>query len=138
MKTIIFDLDGTLIDLKTGECFLCPEDLQALTDTFQFALVTGASFDEVESALATLEMTRFFPRERVVCKEDTVGGKDTGKPFLKAVQEVGDNAIVIGDSWKDEKGSLVAGLKCLKVSQDLSTKDAVEFALALFRGDVPW
>lgn len=135
MKTFIFDLDGTLVDLASGTLLLPTRELEKLPADIQCALVTRSPRAQVTRVLETFAMQAFFPWERIVCQEDTMGDKKTGEPFIKIRDVVGMEAVVIGDTKDDEIGARIAGYPCIRVSENTPVQDAIQKALQAFDRD---
>ena len=123
MKTIIFDLDGTLCELRdplaSSIVFLSRAMIEVVTDT-QFALVTGGTREEVEFVLKKAGVEDLFFKDLILTREDPFGEKKTGKPFREILRRVKGRAIVIGDSESDRLGSERAGLRCIFLAQEQS------------------
>lgn len=127
MKTLVFDLDGTLVYLApTLVCIADVQYLQTLTDTYQLALVSGSPREEVEYALTTTGMDALFPKSLRVCKEDTNGDKASGEPFQEIQSRLQGSMIMIGDSNGDESGTTRAGMAFVRVPSCTSLTDQKE------------
>lgn len=135
MKTIIFDLDGTLIRFTpTFERIADIEQLKQLQQTFAFSIVTGCAKQVAFDVLEKTNLLSFFDADRIVTREDTVGDKSTGEPFRLARKKLSDHAVVIGDSDSDVQGSLIAGMSCVQVETHADIHDQRHaFANALDR-----
>lgn len=135
MKTLIFDLDGTLCELMTPlECssiFVSREMLETLPG-IRVALVTGGTREETEFVLSKAGVCDLFTDDLILTREDPFGEKKTGEPFLELLRRVGGEAVVIGDSEADILGAEQAGLTCIlvrKMSRDELQKEALQEAI---------
>ena len=142
MKTLIFDLDGTLVRLQPQLiCIARVPFLRALRKRYDFALVTGSPKDEVLRTLAECELTQFFDREKIVTKDDVQGDKASGIPFFEIMRRLPGAAVMVGDSDGDEIGSRKAGIPFVRVqttqTQKLQRKyleEAVANAVSVLEG----
>jgi len=124
MKTIIFDLDGTLVDLvPSTNSNQVPEirprisraQLEPLRKRYNFSLVTGSCRQEALYALKQINCTDLFDQNLIVCADDIAAEKKTGAPFT-VVKQQADVLCVIGDSdIHDLGGAQRAGLNCVIV-----------------------
>lgn len=135
MKTIIFDLDGTLCRLKTplerSLVFLSRDMLEDLS-SFQFALVTGGIREEAEYILEKAGVRDLFLDDLILTRDDSFGEKKTGEPFREILRRVNGKAIVVGDSEADRLGAEQAGLTCIlvrKMIRDELQKEALQEAI---------
>lgn len=146
MKTIIFDLDGTLIDLASPrriakqlygaspKCFADIRQLKNLCQKYRFALVTGASRTETLGALRRFGLDNFFQAEFIITKDEVSALKATGAPFRKIKKIIDGPAIFIGDSQGDLLGSNKAGLSYILVKKGQDIKQQkINFKMALSR-----
>ncbi len=133
MKTIIFDLDGTLVDLIPSTTTKEPEvrprtsrqQLESLRKRYSFALVTGSCRQEALYTLDQMAWTDLFDQNLIICADDIPAEKKTGIPF-STIKQCTDVFCVIGDSEiHDLGGARRAGLKCILVK----TKKELEQAL---------
>ncbi len=116
MKTLIFDLDGTLIQLQSDfVCFADVDQLTLLRQQYNFALVSGSSRAEVLWALEKTRLLPLFNERLVIGFEDTQSEKASGKPFQKIRERLEGDAVMIGDSLSDEIGSAIAGILFVKI-----------------------
>lgn len=116
MKTLIFDLDGTLVQLKPIlVCFADLEQLSKLRKQYNFALVTGSTKAEVGLALKQTKLKKLFDNAYIVTFEDTKSDKASGLPFLEIKKRITGPAVMIGDSVGDEVGSQKAGIPFVRV-----------------------
>ncbi len=123
MKTLIFDLDGTLVQLKpTLICLANKKKLAALRTKYNFALASGSPRDEVVWALAETGLETLFDWRYVVTVEDTNSQKASGKPFQEIKKRLSGKMVMIGDSDADEKGAKIAGLPFIRVASGTETE----------------
>lgn len=116
MKTLIFDLDGTLVQLKPQlVCFADINQLTTLRKQYNFALVSGSPKAEVEWALKETGLKKLFDGTYIVALEDTNSEKASGKPFQEIQKRLQGSMVMIGDSASDEAGSKIAGLPFIRV-----------------------
>lgn len=116
MKTLIFDLDGTLVRLKPRRvCLVKKDELAALRATYNFALVSGSTRKEVFQSLAKTGLWRFFDKASIVTLEDTNSKKVSGKPFREIKKRLTGTMVMIGDSDSDRKGAKIARLPFVRV-----------------------
>jgi len=129
MKTIAFDLDGTLVNLKPVlTCIADMSALKALRSKYNFALVSGSSRAEVEWALQETGLAPLFDTAYVVSKDDAQGNKASGEPFRELQRRVEGQVVMIGDSDSDEAGTTVAEIPFVRVKDSLQSAitEAVE------------
>lgn len=141
MKTIILDLDGTLVDLasKNKRSFVTPNQLEILARSYRIGLITGSTKQETFYILKKLELLSYFDSHLIVVFEDTKSLKETGKPFFEMKRRLGDVPVVfIGDSINDEIGSRKAGIQFIRVQkanifsdQRKNLRDAIHEAINL-------
>lgn len=116
MKTLIFDLDGTLVTLSpTLTCIADVARLRELRTRYAFALVTGSSKEEVRVALETFDLVSLFDPHLIITADDVAGDKASGAPFFEIRKRIIGDCIMIGDSSGDEIGSNKAGISFVKV-----------------------
>lgn len=134
MKTIIFDLDGTVVDLSQGLCFADVKQLRKLCRKYRLALVTGASRKETLEALRRFGLDNFFQAEFIITKDEVSASKATGAPFRKIKKILNGPAIFIGDSKNDICGCRKARLPSILAQKSRNTKlQKANFRKALFR-----
>ncbi len=141
MKTLIFDLEGTLVQLApTLVCFADITELTLLRKHYNFALVTGSTRIEVEWALAHTNLAPLFNSAYIVSVEDTQSEKASGKPFQEIQQRLKGSMVMIGDSTGDETGSALANLPFVRITafptpeeQRQELRDAIREAEALLK-----
>ena len=129
MKTIIFDLDGTLVRLApTLACIAEKTQLAELRKEYNFALVTGSPRAELEDVLKTCELREFFDDGAIVTCEEVGSDKSSGVPFEKIRERITGACVMIGDSDSDEVGSGKTGIPFVKVGT-MQTLDAQKLEL---------
>ncbi len=133
MKTIIFDLDGTLVQLKPNlVCFADVGALAQLRKRYNFALVSGSRKTEIMWALNQTGLRSLFDDNFIVALEDTNIEKSSGKPFQEMRNRLQGEMVMLGDSPSDEAGSAIAGLPFVKVKTCSSaTEQRDELAKAI-------
>ena len=120
MQTIIFDLQGTLVE-HTNPLVLFPDVigcLQQLQKEFVLALVTeGKDLTDVKRLLKQLGLDGYF--KQVLHLKGTFLEKQDGSGFRKAAELLGVNPtelIVVGDvPFTDIKGAKAIGAKAIRV-----------------------
>ncbi len=116
MKTIVFDLDGTLVRLQPTTALIADlPQLTQLRETFNFALVTGSSRAETEKALNETGLSALLDRQYTVTADDVNGTKSSGLPFQEIKKRLQGPMIMIGDSESDEIGCGKVGIPFVKV-----------------------
>ncbi len=136
MKTIIFDLDGTLVDLARFKCFVRATELMSLRKKYRLALVTGASRKETLSALRQFRLDNLFGKDKkfVITKDEVPASKKTGAPFRKIMSMLCGPAIFIGDSQNDALGCARADLPCILIKRSQSVgQQKINFKKALLK-----
>lgn len=91
--------------------------LQELKGKYRLALATGSRRNNVENALASLQLQDTF--ELLVCAEDYRNGKPNPEIYnlvLEKMHMVPDRAIVIEDTPVGIEASIAAGIYCVGVS----------------------
>jgi phosphoglycolate phosphatase-like HAD superfamily hydrolase len=142
MKTILFDLDGTLVRLGKPHVCVADANLMArLSTEYQLVLVTGSPRAQALDALNVCGYAKVFS-DRIIAAEDTSRGKRSGEPFLKALQQFAvraHDAVVVGDSESDQIGTAIAGIPFVQVaythelnSQKALFASAIEKARSIF------
>ena len=117
VKTIIFDLDGTLVQLKPEfQSFVDKEKLIKLSRDYELAIITGATRTETKSALKRAGINMFFNERFIVTSDDVSASKSTGESFRELLRRIRGNVIMIGDSDSDETGASVAGIPFIRVN----------------------
>ncbi len=121
MKTIIFDLDGTLVDLgplqksKSGLPIKYATEtmLKKLSGQYRLGIITGSSKRELIYVFESLNWDKFFDRRLIITKAD----KKSGKAFKAMKKKIKENIVFIGDSVSDQIGTSAAGLSCVLVKK---------------------
>lgn len=129
MKTIIFDIDGTLTDMQPIEKLALSDEAfykllrrdklpvpkkYPLIDwiiknknNYKFVYATGGKKSETEYALEKLKILKYFDLENSISKTNCRFAKNTGIPFRKIKSKFND-CIVITDSESDCRGATIA------------------------------
>lgn len=116
MKTIIFDLDGTLVLLSPILTLIAdPDALQTLRERYTFALVSGSTRAEITNALKETGLAPLFNEALIVSKEDTTGGKASGEPFQEMQNRLTGTFVMLGDSDGDEAGTKIIAMPFVRV-----------------------
>ncbi len=127
MKTLIFDLDGTLVRLGSSLiCFADADQLTLLRQKYNFALVSGSTGSEIERALKETGLRALFDDTYIIAAEDTEGSKSSGEPFREIQKRLQGNMVMIGDSTADEQGCEISGLNFIRVQNQASTQEQKE------------
>lgn len=116
--TIIFDLEGTLVDRGSehfSQIFISEQQLCALAREYHLALVTGASRADLNFVLQGTYLGNYFDYQNSVSRDDTATGKETGAPFQRIVDRMARPAVVIGDSVIDATGAAACGIPFVMV-----------------------
>ena len=124
MKTLVFDLDGTLTILSEFpdlRLLIPKQDLLFLKGFYSFGLVTASPKMEALKALRQLSIYSLFERDIIITSEDTAQGKESGEPFLLAKSRAVSIVAMIGDSTADQTGSSIAGIPFIS-AQTLSVE----------------
>lgn len=120
MKTIFFDLDGTLTNLSDWPSLklLIPrKKLFILRQKYQFGLITASKTPEAMRSLKKLGIAVLFEKSLIITSDICPETKITGAPFKLAKSKVKDIAAMIGDSEGDKIGSSKANLQFIPVSE---------------------
>ncbi len=116
MKTLIFDLDGTLVRLQPSlVCIVDKTLLDGLRTQYNLALISGGTKEEVFTALNTTGLREYFDDGNIVTFDDTHQEKATGEPFREIKRRLDGDMVMIGDSDGDESGARAAGMLCVRV-----------------------
>lgn len=135
MKNLIFDLDGTLVQLTPALVLVADvEELRSLKERYTFALVSGSPREEILYALKETGLAPLFSEALIVAKEDASGDKASGLPFLEMRKRISGAMIMIGDSAGDEQGSAKADIPFVRVPvEDSLEKQKAALAAAIAR-----
>lgn len=133
MRTLIFDIDGTLTDMGPIEAIsgrLSPAEfadyaqsgrlplparypiidfILANRANYNFVYATGGLKREADYALAKLGIFELFDIQRSLSIDTFPDFKSTGWPFLE-IMKTYPHAMVITDSQSDVEGAIRAGL----------------------------
>ncbi len=117
--TIIFDLEGTLVDVggeSLSKVFITEEELTQLEAEYELSIVTGATRAQLEYVLGRTFLGSYFTIENTVCKDECSEPKATGKPFQTLVARgVPAPIVIIGDSEGDRLGAQVLNVGFVRV-----------------------
>ena len=134
MKTIIFDLDGTLVDLVPAKYFkrqpkviqrISKTELEQLRKRYCFSLVTGSCRKEALYALQQMGWTDLFDQKLILCADDIPAEKKTGIPF-SVIKQQADVICIIGDSEIDRLGAKRANIDCIIVKTKTDLQKALQ------------
>lgn len=119
-KVIIFDLEGTLVDLGGSAfsiIFIKEATLVMLVEEYELAIVTGASREQLEYVLDNSFLGTYFKRENTVTKDEVPEPKKTGLPFQYFLQRKSpQKSVILGDSEGDRLGSEVLGIPFVQIN----------------------
>jgi phosphoglycolate phosphatase-like HAD superfamily hydrolase len=117
--TIIFDLEGTLVDIggeSLSKVFVEEKELEQLETDYELGIVTGATRKQLEYVLQKTFLTKYFNTQNTVSKDECLEAKATGKPFQTLLDRGFSKPIVIiGDSEGDKLGAKVIGVGFVRV-----------------------
>ena len=117
--TIIFDLEGTLVDSggkAMRRVFIDEGQLQQLAKEYELAIVTGALRQDLAYVLAHTFLGGYIFIEKTVTKDDCCEPKATGKPFQKLLERgFTQPVVIIGDSEGDRLGAEVLSIPFVHV-----------------------
>lgn len=127
MKTIIFDIDGTLTDMSPVEgSLLWRKELPNLKQyplvkwiinnryKFRFIYATGGKKNETLYALKNLGIIRYFDLKNSMDKTNCKFHKITGIP-LKKIKDKFPNCILVTDGKKDCIGAKKVGMEFIRI-----------------------
>lgn len=120
MKTIFFDLDGTLTNLSEWpdlKLLIPQKKLFILRQNYQFGLITASKTPEAMRSLEKLGIAVLFEKSLIITSDICPEPKITGAPFEFAKSKVKDIVAIIGDSEGDKIGSAKANLQFILASE---------------------
>ncbi len=127
MSTIIFDFDGTLVELARKDeagktvCYATEEILRP-TAGCTCVLVTGSPREEVDRIMIETGMNAWVTFVEIVAAEQGGLEKRTGEAFRAIIEQYGP-AVVIGDSDTDEQGARAADCPFVRVAKMNNSQD---------------
>jgi phosphoglycolate phosphatase-like HAD superfamily hydrolase len=126
--TIIFDLEGTLVDIggeSFSRVFVKENELKQIAVEYELGIVTGATRAQLEYILSNTFLGAYFDVNNTISKDECSEAKATGKPF-QTLLDRGFCApiVIIGDSKGDELGADALNVGFVKV--DTSTLIATD------------
>jgi len=117
--TIIFDLEGTLVDVggeSLSQVFVDEKELEQLETEYKLGIVTGATRTQLEYVLQETFLAKYFNTQNTVSKDECLETKATGKPFQTLLDRGFSKPIVIiGDSEGDKLGAKVIDVGFVRV-----------------------
>lgn len=117
--TIIFDLEGTLVDVggeSLSEVFIEERELKQLETEYELGIVTGATRVQLEYVLQKTFLNKYFNTQNTISKNECFEAKATGKPFQILLDRgYSRPAVIIGDSEGDKLGAKVIGVGFVRV-----------------------
>jgi len=118
--TIIFDLEGTLVDVGgelLSQVFVKEKELEQLDREYKLGIVTGATRVQLEYVLQKTFLNKYFSIQNTVSKDECLEAKATGKPFQTLLDKGYPRPVVIiGDSDGDQLGAEVLNVGFVKVN----------------------
>lgn len=126
MKTIIFDIDGTLTEMRPLENRLVTqrtfkpvqyplvEWIKKNKDKYSYVYATGGQRSETECALKKLGIIHYFDLKNSISKTNCRFSKKTGIPFKKILKKY-PNSMVITDTQADCLGARKAGIQSVLI-----------------------
>lgn len=136
MKTLIFDIDGTLTDMRPLEdprlrlanpnpTLLAYPAAQFITDnakTYHYVFATGGTLADTTYVLRQLGLVQIFDMTNSIAADSGLPPKSTGEPYKQIAAQFPDS-IVIGDSETDRAGAKLAGLPCVILAPNETLTD---------------
>lgn len=117
--TIIFDLEGTLVDVggvSLSKVFVEERELKQLETEYELGIVTGATRVQLEYVLQKTFLNKYFSTQNTVSKDECIEVKATGKPFQTLLDRgFFRPVVIIGDSEGDELGAKALNVGFVKV-----------------------
>lgn len=121
--TIIFDLEGTLVDVAgpmLGQVFVEENDLAELVDDYRIGIVTGATRRELTHVLKSTFLGDYFKVEYTITKDECLGPKASGKPFQRLLEKgIPRPVVIIGDSDGDRLGAAATNVPFVLVDPSM-------------------
>jgi phosphoglycolate phosphatase-like HAD superfamily hydrolase len=118
--TIIFDLEGTLVDIggeSLSKVFVEENELEQLETEYELGIVTGATRVQLEYVLEKTFLKNYFNTRNTVSKDDCSEVKATGKPFQILLDRgYSRPVVIIGDSEGDQLGAEVLNVGFVRVN----------------------
>ena len=130
MKTIIFDIDGTLTDMSaienaaflgvTENCWPKPNKYPLVDwilrnkNNYNFVYATGGKEKETLYVLESLGLLKYFDIKNSINKSNYRFSKKTGLPFLKIKKKYPD-CLLVTDSQDDCIGAKLAKIPYMKI-----------------------
>lgn len=118
--TIIFDLEGTLVDVggeSLSKVFVEERELEQLETEYELGIVTGATRVQLEYVLQKTFLNKYFSTQNTVSKDECIEVKATGKPFQTLLDRgFSRPVVIIGDSEGDQLGAEVLNVGFVRVN----------------------
>jgi phosphoglycolate phosphatase-like HAD superfamily hydrolase len=118
--TIIFDLEGTLVDVggkSFSKVFVEESELKHLETEYALGIVTGATRAQLEYVLQKTFLNKYFSTQNTVTKDECLEAKATGKPFQTLLDRgYSRPVVIIGDSEGDELGARALNVGFVRVN----------------------
>ena len=126
MLTIIFDIDGTLTDMRPLEdpalraknpnpTLIAYPAVKFIKDNpiaYNFVFVTGGSLADTTYVLQQFAILDLFDLKNSVSADSNLPPKTTGEPF-RQIAQIFPECVIVGDSNNDKTGAFQAGIACL-------------------------
>jgi phosphoglycolate phosphatase-like HAD superfamily hydrolase len=136
MITIIFDLDGTLTDMRPLEDprlrsanpnptltpYPAVEFIKSNADKYVFVFATGGVLADATYLLKQFGILDLFDLDHCVSADRGLEPKSTGAPFKWIARNFVD-CVVVGDSDSDRMGAEQAGLPCIVLASGEALTD---------------
>ena len=100
---IIFDLDGTLVDLTNNKIIVDLSILDKIKKKYKLGIVTNATKKEISSLLIDLGLVpKYFKSQFVITRDNVKLGKPNPQGVILCKKQMDiENPIFFGDSYKD-------------------------------------
>lgn len=141
--TIIFDLEGTLVNVggePLSRVFIEEKELKQLATEYELSIVTGATRVQLEYVLSSTFLGAYFDANNTISKDECSEDKATGKPFQTLLDRgFSTPVVIIGDSEGDRLGSEIlmvpfVDIKTAKLQNEVGAMDTyIEEALQKLR-----